>query len=38
MKHLDAVGKLVERNGGKYFKNLDDVAKYLNNINEKENN
>ena len=38
MKHLDAVGKLVERNGGKYFKSLDEVANYLNNNSKKENN
>jgi len=37
MKHLDAVGRLVERNGGLYFKSLDEVANYLNNINKKEN-
>jgi len=37
MKHLDAVGRLIERNGGLYFKSLDEVAEYLNNINEKEN-
>jgi len=37
LKHLDAVGRLVERNGGLYFKILDEVAEYLNNINEKEN-
>ena len=37
MKHLDTVGRLVERNGGLYFKSLDEVAEYLNNINEKEN-
>jgi len=30
LKHLDAVGRLVERNGGKYFKSLDEVADYLN--------
>ncbi|MFC8686077.1 nucleoside 2-deoxyribosyltransferase domain-containing protein [Brevibacillus porteri] len=30
LKHLDAVGRLVERNGAKYFKSLDDVAEYLN--------
>ncbi|ATF13498.1 hypothetical protein A616_16395 [Brevibacillus brevis X23] len=29
LKHLDAVGRLVERNGAKYFKSLDDVANYL---------
>lgn len=32
IKHLDQVGKMVERNGGKYFKSLEDVAEYLNNI------
>lgn len=31
LKHLDAVGRLVERNGGKYFKSLEEVAEYLNN-------
>ena len=30
MKGLDAVARLVERNGGKYFKSLEAVAKYLN--------
>jgi Nucleoside 2-deoxyribosyltransferase like len=30
LKHLDAVGRLVERNGAKYFKSLYDVAEYLN--------
>lgn len=30
MKHLDAVGKLVERNGVVYLKSLEDVAVYLN--------
>lgn len=30
LKHLDAVGRLVERNGGKYFKSLEEVANYLN--------
>lgn len=29
-KSLDAVGKLVERNGGTWLENLDDVANYLN--------
>ena len=38
IKHLDAVGRLIERNGGLYFKSLDEVAEYLNNINKKENN
>jgi len=31
IKHLDAVGRLAERNGALYFKSLDEVAKYLNN-------
>jgi hypothetical protein len=31
LKHLDAVGRLVERNGGKYFRSLEEVANYLNN-------
>ncbi|HFD2033409.1 TPA: nucleoside 2-deoxyribosyltransferase domain-containing protein [Clostridium perfringens] len=31
MKSLDQVGKMVERNGGKYFKDLKSVADYLNN-------
>lgn len=39
LKSLEQVGKMVERNGGKYFKSLEEVANYLNNINiEKENN
>lgn len=33
LKHLDAVGRLVERNGGKYFKSLDHVVEYLNKNN-----
>lgn len=37
LKHLDAVGRLVERNGGKYFKSLEEVSNYLNK-NIKENN
>ena len=32
LKSLDQVGKMVKDNGGKVFNNLDDVAKYLNNI------
>lgn len=31
MKSLNQVGMMVERNGGKYFKNLEEVAEYLNN-------
>lgn len=31
IKSLDQVGKMVERNGGKYFRSLIDVANYLNN-------
>jgi len=30
LKGLDAVARLVESNGGKYFKTLEDVANYLN--------
>jgi len=30
IKHLDAVGRLVGRNGALYFKSLDEVASYLN--------
>lgn len=29
-KSLEQVGKMIERNGGKYFTNLKDVADYLN--------
>lgn len=31
LKHLNQVGKMVERNGAKYFTSLEDVADYLNN-------
>jgi len=30
LKSLEQVGKMVERNGGLYFTNLNDVASYLN--------
>lgn len=30
MKSLNAVGKMIEKNGGKYFKSLEEVANYLN--------
>ena len=30
IKSLDKVGIMVENNGGKYFKSLDEVAEYLN--------
>lgn len=30
IKGLDAVARLVQRNGGKYFKSLEEVAGYLN--------
>jgi len=36
MKSLNQVGFMVERNGGKYFKSLEEVAKYLNNTIKKE--
>lgn len=31
MKSLDAVGRMVEGNGGKYYKSLEEVAEYINN-------
>lgn len=31
LKSLDKVGRMVENNGGKYFKSLREVADYLNN-------
>ena len=31
LKSLDKVGIMVERNGGKYFKSLEEVAEFLNN-------
>ena len=30
IKSLDKVGIMVENNGGKYFKSLDEVAEFLN--------
>jgi len=33
IKHLDAVGRLAERNGALYFRSLEEVANHLNNIN-----
>lgn len=30
LKSLDKVGRMVENNGGKYFKSLEEVAEYLN--------
>lgn len=30
LKSLDKVGRMVESNGGKYFKSLEEVAKCLN--------
>jgi len=30
LKHLDAIGRLVKRNGGLYFNSLEEVANYLN--------
>lgn len=35
IKSLDKVGIMVNKNGGKYFKSLDEVAFYLN-FKEKE--
>ena len=34
-RSINQVGRMVERNGGKYFTDLNDVAKYLNNMEEK---
>ena len=31
LKSLDKVGVMVEKNGGKYFKSLSEVAEFLNN-------
>ena len=31
LKSLDKVGVMVEKNGGKYFRELRDVAEFLNN-------
>ena len=36
MKSLNQVGKMVERNGGKYFKSLKEIAEYLNKITDDE--
>lgn len=30
LNRLDAVGKIITDNGGKYFKSLEDVAHYVN--------
>jgi hypothetical protein len=30
IKSLEQVGKMVRKNGGKYFRTLEDVAEYLN--------
>lgn len=35
LKSLDKVGKMVEGNGGKYFKSLLQVANYLNRVDEE---
>nr|DAF66698.1 MAG TPA: Nucleoside 2-deoxyribosyltransferase like protein [Caudoviricetes sp.] len=32
MKSLERTGLMVERNGGKYFKSLEEVASYLNKV------
>ena len=31
LRSLDKVGRMVEKNGGKYFRELRDVAEFLNN-------
>ncbi len=30
IKSLDMVGQMVEENGGKWFKNLNEISEYLN--------
>ena len=30
LNRLDAVGKIITDNGGKYFKSLEDIANYVN--------
>ena len=32
IKSLEAVGSLVQRNGGKWFRSLDEIAIYLNEV------
>ena len=34
LRSLDRVGRMVENNGGKYFRTLKDVADYLNGADE----
>ena len=36
LKSLDKVGVMVQNNGGKYFRTLREVAKFLNNTNKEE--
>lgn len=35
LRSLDRVGRMVEVNGGKYFKTLKDVVDYLNGVDER---
>lgn len=37
LKSLDKVGVMVEKNGGKYFKNLSAVADFINSSTSKKN-
>lgn len=37
LRSLDKVGIMVKNNGGKYFHSLEEVAKYVNNINKYNN-
>lgn len=32
IKSLDMVGKMVEENGGKWFKNLNEISEFLNSM------
>ena len=36
IKSLDSVGKMVEKNGGIWLSNLDEVAEYLNDIGDNK--
>lgn len=36
MKSLERTGLMIERNGGKYFKSLEEVASYLNKVGTKK--
>ena len=35
LKSLDKVGRMIQENGGKYFRTLREAAKFLNNTNKE---